>query len=40
MKYTTLNEYDVDAADVTVKCGQAIKLGIPAEGVITVYFKE
>ena len=39
IKYTTANQFDVDAADVTVSPGQDLRASIPQTGVITVYAK-
>lgn len=39
IKYTTLTQYDVDVADVTITSGQAVNTAIPGPGVLTVYGK-
>jgi hypothetical protein len=37
IKYTTTNQYDVNAQPVTISSGQQITANIPAAGVITIY---
>ena len=37
IKYTTANQYDVDARAVTISSGQLLGASIPAAGVITIY---
>jgi hypothetical protein len=39
IKYTTVNEYDVDRPDVTIRSGEAVNTTLPATGVITIYAK-
>jgi hypothetical protein len=39
IKYTTVNQYNVDLPDQTIAAGQAIFTSIPAAGVLTVYGK-
>ena len=40
IKYTTLNQYDIDAPDVTISSTQALDAMIPDAGVVTVYAKQ
>jgi hypothetical protein len=39
IKYTTSSQYDVDLPEQTIRAGQPVLAGIPAEGVITIYGK-
>lgn len=39
IKYTTMNEFNVDLGDVAVAPGELLSTGIPASGVITIYGK-
>src|SRR3989338_3105382 len=39
IKYTTLNQYDIDLTDQDISSGQALTANIPAAGVITIYGK-
>jgi uncharacterized protein (TIGR03437 family) len=39
VKYTTLDQYDVNAADVSISSGQAVNASIPDQGVITIVGK-
>ncbi|OGX56353.1 MAG: hypothetical protein A2460_03295 [Omnitrophica WOR_2 bacterium RIFOXYC2_FULL_43_9] len=39
IKYTTLNQYDIDLTDQDISSGQTLTTNIPAAGVITIYGK-
>jgi len=39
VKYTTPDQYDVNATDVSISPGQAVNASIPDQGVITIYGK-